>query len=547
MNSIFFKGLILFCLGTINAQVLFSQGLVINELLASNDDNLYDDFFEFNDWIEIYNSSGSIVNLAGYYLSDDLDSLDKWEFPNTNPGITTILTGGHVLIWCDKDPEQGEDHADFSLSGDGETVYLVDTDGVSILDSIAFGQQQTDISYGRSCDGCEDWIYYNTPTPQAVNESSTLPAYLVLINEWQVENSSTLFDEVGDYDAWVEIFNPNDFQVNLSGYEFKLDTDSYFVSNDSPWLTTIEPNGYLVFWLDGEAEQGANHLELTSVPSNGVLSIHGSDGLVIDAIEWEGSTPFNSSYGRSLDGSPSWTEFAIPTPRVTNSLQIIPGGPIVINEIQSFNVSDIQDNLSEYEDWLELHNPTDSPIDIAGYFVSDRIDNPQKWMVPVGFPDFTVVEPGGYVILFADDDESQGWNHMNFKFNNAGEHAALRSPDGFTVLDSLDIPALAADLSWGRLFDAGSPWVEFTTTTPNASNGTADVNPIDALGQWTPFPNPIQSGHTFSFPESGFLYDAMGRLVLQWPRAGKFPMPKTKGLYIIQLRNGRSARIMVSE
>ena len=98
----------------------------------------------------------------------------------------------------------------------------------------------------------------------------------------------------------------------------------------------------------------------------------------------------------------------------------------------------------EHEDWIELYNAGDVAVDIAGYYVSDRIDNPQKWMVPVGVPDSTVIPSGGFVLLYADDDDDQGWNHMNFKLNNEGEHAALRSPDGFTVLDSLDIPLLPA-------------------------------------------------------------------------------------------------------
>ena len=254
-----------------------TQGLVINELQASNDNVVYDDFFEFDDWIEIHNTGG-ILNLAGHYLSDDLDSLDKWKFPDTNPGVTTILPGGHLLIWCDKDPEQGEDHADFSLSGEGETVYLVDTDGTSILDSIAYGQQQNDISYGRSCDGCEDWVFFDVPTPEAVNQATQLPDYLLYINEWQIQNETTLFDEAGDYNAWVEVFNPNDFQVNLAGYAFMMDAASYVVVNDEPWLTAVEANSHIVLWLDAEPSQGANHLGLTCSVSGGNLSLLGPSG-----------------------------------------------------------------------------------------------------------------------------------------------------------------------------------------------------------------------------------------------------------------------------
>ncbi len=537
---------VLFFILCLCGQTSIAQGLIINELLASNDNVIFDDFFEFNDWVEIHNTGG-ILNLAGYYLSDDLDSLDKWKFPDTNPGLTTILPGGHLMIWCDKDPEQGEDHANFSLSSDGETVYLVDTDGSFILDSVSFGQQQNDISFGRSCDGCDDWIYFDVPTPEATNEYIQVEPSLVFINECQLENESTLFDEAGEYDAWLEVFNPNEYQVNLAGYEFTLDGNSYVVENDAPWLTTIEANGHIVFWLDGEPSQGANHLGITSSPSSEMIILSGSDGLVIDAIQWDASTASNNSYGRSLDGSTLWTEFSTPTPRVSNSLQIIPGGPVVINEVQTWNVADIQDNFLESEDWIELHNPSSSPVDIAGYYVSDRIDNPQKWKVPVGIADSTVIMPGGFLLLFADDDEEQGWNHMDFKLNNTGEHAALRSPDGFTVIDSLNIPNLPADVSWGRTFDAALPWIEFIVTTPNASNGTLGINPTEAASFWIPSPNPSRPNGSIAFPEGGALYNVMGHLIKTWSLPSEQSLPSTEGLYVIQFESGRSVRLVLAE
>ena len=170
---------LVWCLGATGIE---AQSLVINEVLASNSSFDYDDFFQFEDWIEIYNGGG-ILNLEGYHLSDDPDTLDKWMFPSTNPGLTTILPGGHLRIWCDDDEQQGEDHTNFKLSGDGETVFLVEPDGFTIVDSITFGLAQTDISYGRACDGCSDWIYFNVPTPDAPNAVINLPVSTLFINE----------------------------------------------------------------------------------------------------------------------------------------------------------------------------------------------------------------------------------------------------------------------------------------------------------------------------------------------------------------------------
>lgn len=273
----------------------------------------------------------------------------------------------------------------------------------------------------------------------------------------------------------------------------------------------------------------------------------GPDGSSIDEVEWDATTALNTSYGRSLDGSPSWIEFATPTPRTTNSLQIIPGGMIVINEVLTWNISDIQDNAMEHEDWIELYNAGDFAVDIAGYYVSDRIDNPQKWMVPVGVPDSTVIPSGGFVLLFADDDDDQGWNHMNFKLNNEGEHAALRSPDGFTVLDSLDIPLLPTDVSWGRAYDAQVPWIEFETPTPNATNGTMAVTHHIVTSDWFPYPNPSKPGGTMEFLEAGKLYDLTGRIVQSWSLPSVQRLPNCEGLFLLQLENGQSHRILLSE
>ena len=93
--------------------------------------------------------AGSSIWKATTY-SDDPDTLDKWMFPSTNPGLTTILPGGHLRIWCDDDEQQGEDHTNFKLSGDGETVFLVEPNGFTIVDSITFGLAQTDISIWTS-------------------------------------------------------------------------------------------------------------------------------------------------------------------------------------------------------------------------------------------------------------------------------------------------------------------------------------------------------------------------------------------------------------
>lgn len=141
--------------------------MLINELLAVNGKTLSDPQGEYDDWLELHNTSDREVDLSGKYLSDKRDNPRKWVFP---PG-TTIAPGGYLIVWADED---GGDrpglHANFKLSGGGEQLLLVDTDrwGNRVLDAIEFGEQQRDISFGRSPDGGAE-LRTLYPSPGASN------------------------------------------------------------------------------------------------------------------------------------------------------------------------------------------------------------------------------------------------------------------------------------------------------------------------------------------------------------------------------------------
>ena len=139
--------------------------LKINELLAVNDSNNEDEYGEFDDWIELYNPTSQELNLSGLYLTDDLDNLTKWQF---SPSDQYILPNGYMLIWCDNDESQGSLHTNFKLSSDGEILVLVNTDRSTIIDSISFGIQTSDQSFGRVTDGNEQWGFLS-PTPGNTN------------------------------------------------------------------------------------------------------------------------------------------------------------------------------------------------------------------------------------------------------------------------------------------------------------------------------------------------------------------------------------------
>ena len=135
--------------------------------MASNESTVSDAFDDFDDWIEIYNDDTAAVWLGDKFLTDNLTNPAKWSLPDT-----TLQPGAFLLIWADDEPEQGPNHATFKLSANGEAVGIFQAQGESFvaIDSVTFGQQQTDMSFGRSLDGGAEWQHFANPTPGYSNE-----------------------------------------------------------------------------------------------------------------------------------------------------------------------------------------------------------------------------------------------------------------------------------------------------------------------------------------------------------------------------------------
>lgn len=148
---------------------LCSSAVLINEFLAANDQVNADPQGDYDDWVELYNTGPDSVDLSGMYLTDDLQN-PTWTFPSG----TQLAAGGYLLIWADKDLANNPDglHADFKLSSAGEAIGLFESDGVTLVDSITFGAQLDDVSYGRYPDGNSMLYSMDDPTPAGANTAA---------------------------------------------------------------------------------------------------------------------------------------------------------------------------------------------------------------------------------------------------------------------------------------------------------------------------------------------------------------------------------------
>ncbi len=131
-----------------------------------------------------------------------------------------IEAGGYLLFWADNDEEQGALHTNFKLSADGEYIGLYDSDSTTLIDGLSFGPQSGDVSYGRSPDGNDNWVFFSggTATPNSTNTGSGGPTEGLFINEFMAENDSTIQDPEGSgYPDWIELYNAGPNAIELGG------------------------------------------------------------------------------------------------------------------------------------------------------------------------------------------------------------------------------------------------------------------------------------------------------------------------------------------
>jgi len=164
--------------------------LVINEFMASNSSYIQDPQGHYDDWIEIYNYGTSAVNIGRMYLTDNLSVPTRWRIPDGNPAATTIPPQGYLLIWADNDTTDSGLHANFKISTEGEEIGLFDTNGNTLIDSVAFGDQTTDISYGRYPDANDNWRFFGLPSPGKQN----IGAYLGEVADTKFSQDRGFYD-----------------------------------------------------------------------------------------------------------------------------------------------------------------------------------------------------------------------------------------------------------------------------------------------------------------------------------------------------------------
>ncbi len=142
--------------------------IVINEILANNKKIVTDPQGDFEDYIELHNTSDQAIDLGGMYLSDSPTNPRKYRLPNS----TWIAPHGFLLIWADEDGKDSPGlHANFRIAASGERIQLIDCDerGNSLLDQVDVPKHDSVRAYSRHRSS-PNQMSFAQPTPGTRNE-----------------------------------------------------------------------------------------------------------------------------------------------------------------------------------------------------------------------------------------------------------------------------------------------------------------------------------------------------------------------------------------
>ena len=333
-----------------------------------------------DDWFEIYNADANPVSIAGLYLSDTLGTPKITQIP----ALSYIAGKGFADFKADGS-NSGTNHANFKLSAGGDNLIL--TNGTMTIDSVAVTGVITNTSRGRLPDGAA--TLQNFPLTESRGDSNWLPSPVV-VNEALTHSLLPLVD-------YIELSNPTASAVNIGGW-WLSDDQRGRRRYQIPAGTVLAAGGYIVF---DESQFGAAFQ----------LDSQGGDEVVLTANDGAGGesglrsqfsvgvAAQDVAFGRVLTGAPvgSWKPEFWPmiarTPGAANAPSVVT--PVIINEIH-YHPPDLAGPVDNARDeFIELHNPTTSPVTLAGWVLKGGSD--------FTFPAGATLRPGDYILVVGFD------------------------------------------------------------------------------------------------------------------------------------------------
>ena len=470
-------------------------GVRINEVLASNVGGHGVDG-EFPDYVELYNAGDQVVDLSRTQLSDDSKVANKFVFPSG----TMLQPDQYLIVYADGASEKPGLHADFRISKQGGGVYLRErfSQGESLLDSVEFGLQLTDLSLSRAASGI--WTL-GEPSPLESNRTIRMgDSDRLKINEW-------LASPLADGADFVELYNSSSYPVDYGRTSLSLEpTLSSKTTTFSP-LSFINGSSFLTLYADNGTAQGSGELGFRLSDEQGMIGLLDAQGMPIDQVLYAYQMVGVSSE-RDPAGGTTIRPNRIPTPgRAISSINTMP--EIVLNEVVADNRV-LPGPDATFPDWVELWNPGETALDLSGLSLSDDFERPDRWI----FPDGAVIEAQGYLLVDFDPLQAAGPDNTGFGLKADGDSVFLFRPNGpaWELVDEVRFGIQTPGWSLGKGPETGE-WT-LGEWSPGEENKPVELGEIRSLRMNEWMAQPDQGSDWFELHNSGAMPVALDGLLL---------------------------------
>ena len=409
------------------------------------------------EFIELYNSSDQATDLQGWYILDNNDTHSPCYLEGSlEPGGFLIVAGDLSLFgsqYPGLNPVNSDDFESgtegWSLGNGGDMVRLFNA-AHQLMDMVAYEDGN---EWPGSADG-------NGPSLELLNPA--LDNTLAI--SW--DPSVTMGGTPGSENSvWTQDVSP----VCKDGYR----------SIDLPGCGAEVP--VMVTAYDFE---GLEKVELMVDAGNGFFSLRmADDGREDDALAGDsvftavipgyGNGTLVKYYAIATDNrnqSDSWPNDA-PAEYRAYTVDYIP--PCLrITEVLAVNDAVNMDSYGEYDDWIEIYNADDRSVNLAGMYIANDLDDSRGFELPD-----RELEPGAYVLIWADDDLYQGALHAGFKLSSEGEAVALfESIDhGNVLIDGWQYGRMSADISMGLPSLTATVPEYLSPPTPGSDNASSSL------------------------------------------------------------------------
>lgn len=436
-----------------------------------------------NDFIELFNPDARPVALGGLFLTDNPISA-----PNLHEisPLSFIPGSGLAVFTADGEPGDGPDHLNFRLSPEQGMIGLHNTD-LSLIDSVIYGPQRTDVSQGRQPNGSNTYAFFDVPTPGSPNPGIVIPNETVTINEVLAYNT-VVTNSFGNSPDFIELYNPSGNTVDLADMSLS-DNPAAPRRFVFPSGSSIPPLSFRVIQFDSDLPASTTNTAFGLAQSGGAVYLYdklANGGSLLSSVAY-GIQAANFSLSRVPNGDTNW---------VLGQVTLGFGNIAVpaLGDSANLKVNEwMADPAPGDDDWFEIFNPNAQPVAIGGLHLSDSLTS--RTLHRIAPLSFIGVDAYAYQQFIADNNTGAGADHVAFRLSGGGESVGISTAAG-ALIDGVSFGSQASGVSQGRLPDGQTTIVSFRSTpTPGDANflplGNVVINEVLAHSD-PPFEDAIE-------------------------------------------------------